>query len=302
MKIKSALISVFNKEGIDKLALELAKNGVKIYSTGGTKKYLEDLDLKIEAVEDYTNYPEVFGGRVKTLHPAIFGGILYRRDNDSDLKELDQHNIPSIDLVVVDLYPFEDTVASGADHQAIIEKIDIGGISLIRAAAKNYKHTAIISNKSQYSDFTEHYVVNNGNTLSDYRKNLASAAFGITMDYDTAIHNYFNGAQNVVLRYGENPHQKASFVGDLDGLFQKLNGKELSYNNLLDVDAAVNLIADIKDKETCSFAILKHNNACGCAKRQSVLEAFDAALVADPVSAFGGIFITDSETFLFWLQ
>ena len=296
MSIKSALISVFSKEGIDELALELAKNGVKIYSTGGTKKYLENLGLEVLAVEDYTNYPEVFGGRVKTLHPAIFGGILYRRDNENDLKELSQHSIPAIDLVVVDLYPFEDTVASGAEHQEIIEKIDIGGISLIRAAAKNYKHTSIISNRRQYADFTEQYKANGGDVTIEYRKKLALEAFSETRHYDTAISGYFSGEQKMELRYGENPHQKAHFIGDINGLFNKLSGKELSYNNLLDVDAAVNLIQDVSEQGKASFAVLKHNNACGCAKADTVSQAFKDALAADPVSAFGGILISDAES------
>lgn len=295
MTIKSALISVFSKEGIDELALELAKNNVDIYSTGGTKKYLENLGLKVLAVEDYTNYPEVFGGRVKTLHPAIFGGILYRRDNESDLSELKQHSIPAIDLVVVDLYPFQDTVASGAEHQDIIEKIDIGGISLIRAAAKNYKHTSIISNRNQYASFTKHYKENSGDTTLEYRNDLALAAFNETRSYDAAIASYFTGEQSIELRYGENPHQKASFQGDLAGLFTKLGGKELSYNNLLDVDAAVSLIQDVKEDSKASFAVLKHNNACGCAKSDTVAGAFRDALAADPVSAFGGILISDTE-------
>ena len=295
MKIKSALISIFNKEGIDQLALELAKNDVVIYSTGGTQKYLENLGIKVHAVEDYTNYPAVFGGRVKTLHPAIFGGILYRRDNESDLAELKQYNIPSIDLVVVDLYPFEDTVSSGASHADIIEKIDIGGISLIRAAAKNYKDTAIISSKDQYKEFTKHYVASNGTSELSFREKLSLEAFRNTMKYDTAISQYFAGDKVNELRYGENPHQKGRFVGNLEELFQKLNGKELSYNNLLDVDAAVNLINDISVEDTCSFAVLKHNNACGCAQRSEVLDAFTDALAADPVSAFGGIFISDKE-------
>ena len=295
MQIKSALISVFSKDGIDSLAQSLAKNGVKIYSTGGTQKYLEDLGIEVEAVENQTQYPAVFGGRVKTLHPAIFGGILYRRDNDSDLAELAEHNIPSIDLVVVDLYPFEDTVASGADHQSIIEKIDIGGISLIRAAAKNYKDTAIVSSRSQYASFEKHYNEQGGNTTEEYRRHLASQAFSNTMSYDTAISNYFAGNEVKTLRYGENPHQKASFIGNLEDLFEQLGGKELSYNNLLDVDAAVNLILDTTTEGKVSFAVLKHNNACGFAQRASTLDAYQAALAADPVSAFGGIFITDSR-------
>lgn len=295
MNIKSALISVYNKEGIDEVAFALVKNNVVLYSTGGTKKYLENLGINVLAVEDFTNYPEVFGGRVKTLHPAIFGGILYRRDHETDLSELKQHHIPSIDLVVVDLYPFEHTVASGASHEDIIEKIDIGGISLIRAAAKNFKHTSIISSKEQYAEFTKHYIKNGGSTSQDYREKLALAAFKETKKYDSAITSYFSGEQNIVLRYGENPHQQANFVGDLNGLFTKLGGKELSYNNLLDVDAAVNLIRDISEKDKASFAVLKHNNACGCAKADTVLQAFTDALAADPVSAFGGILISDTE-------
>jgi phosphoribosylaminoimidazolecarboxamide formyltransferase/IMP cyclohydrolase len=293
MKIKSALISVFDKSGIDKLAFELVKNDVVLYSTGGTKKYLENLGLLVLAVEDQTNYPEVFGGRVKTLHPAIFGGILYRRDNEGDNQELNQHQIPPIDLVVVDLYPFEDTVASGANHSSIIEKIDIGGISLIRAAAKNYNFTSIISSKEQYEDFTNHYSSQKGSPTADYRKKLAAEAFGITVKYDRVISSYFRNEQRVPLRYGENPHQKAYFEGDIDGLFKKINGKELSYNNLLDIDAAVSLITDVSEENQHTFAILKHNNACGCATRDSVSDSFKDALASDPVSAFGGILITD---------
>lgn len=294
MTIKSALISVFNKENIDELALELAKNGVAIYSTGGTQKYLESIGVEVLPVENYTSYPEVFGGRVKTLHPAIFGGILYRRENESDLAELKEHNIPSIDLIVVDLYPFEDTVASGAGHSDIIEKIDIGGISLIRAAAKNYAYTSIISSKDQYADFTSKYRSTEGISL-EYRKELALEAFKVTTHYDNAISGCLAGEQVVALRYGENPHQKASFEGDLDALFNKLGGKELSYNNLLDVDAAVALVSDISEEGSCAFAILKHNNACGCAQRGTVLDAFTDALASDPVSAFGGILISDAE-------
>lgn len=292
MAIKSALISVFSKDGIDELALELAKNDVKIFSTGGTKKYLENLGIRVLAVEDYTNYPEVFGGRVKTLHPAIFGGILYRRDNESDLAELSEHKIPSIDLVVADLYPFKETVASGASHQDIIEKIDIGGISLIRAAAKNYKDTAIISSKLQYAEFTAKYQQDSELDL-DFRKKLAAEAFDVTRSYDNAIANYFGNSK--ILRYGENPHQKAEFIGDLDSLFNQLGGKELSYNNLLDIDAAVSLMTDLSVDDKSTFAVLKHTNACGCAQRDTVEEAFKDALAADPVSAFGGILISDNE-------
>jgi phosphoribosylaminoimidazolecarboxamide formyltransferase/IMP cyclohydrolase len=295
MKIKSALISVFNKEGIDQLALALAKNNVTIYSTGGTQTYLENLGLKVLAVEDQTNYPPVFGGRVKTLHPAIFGGILFRRGLESDQKERETHKIPEIDLVVVDLYPFEDTVASGASHEDIIEKIDIGGVSLIRAAAKNHKDVVIVSSKNQYAKVTEHYIANNGETELSFRSELAKEAFQNTTHYDNAIASYFAGDKTMPLRYGENPHQKAEFQGNLDNIFEKLNGKELSYNNLLDVDAAVNLISDVSVAGKSSFAVLKHNNACGCAIRSNVKQAYLDALAADPVSAFGGIFITDSE-------
>jgi phosphoribosylaminoimidazolecarboxamide formyltransferase/IMP cyclohydrolase len=293
--IKSALISVFDKNGIDTLARELVKNNVRIYSTGGTKSYLENLGIDVLAVEDFTNYPEVFGGRVKTLHPAIFGGILYRRDNTEDLSELEQHSIPSIDLVVVDLYPFQDTVASGASHEDIIEKIDIGGISLIRATAKNFAHTSIVSSKDQYEKFTSHYIANGGDSLLSFREELAREAFQNTRDYDTAISSYFAKENETPLRYGENPHQKAYFKGDLDTLFTKISGKELSYNNLLDVDAAVSLISDVSSEDYCSFAVLKHNNACGCAKADSTFQAFSDALAADPVSAFGGVLISDSE-------
>lgn len=294
MSIKSALISVFHKDGIDELALELAKNNVKIYSTGGTKSHLEKLGIKVHAVENETNYPEVFGGRVKTLHPAIFGGILYRRENKSDNLELENHKIPSIDLVVVDLYPFEETVSSGADHADIIEKIDIGGISLIRAAAKNYKYTSIISSRSQYAAFTKHYR-QSGDTSFEYRKHLALEAFRVTRNYDTSISSYFAGEEKITLRYGENPHQKAHFNGSLSKIFKKLGGKELSYNNLLDIDAAIALITDISVGDKASFAILKHNNACGCAQRDSIFSAFQDALAADPISAFGGILIADKE-------
>ena len=295
MKIKSALISVFNKEGIDQLALALTKNNVIIYSTGGTQTYLENLGIKVLAVEDQTNYPPVFGGRVKTLHPAIFGGILFRRGLESDQQERETHKIPEIDLVVVDLYPFEDTVASGASNQDIIEKIDIGGVSLIRAAAKNHKDVVIVSSKAQYARFTEHYIANNGETELAFRSELAKEAFQNTTHYDNAIASYFSGNKIMPLRYGENPHQKAEFQGNLDAIFEKLNGKELSYNNLLDVDAAVNLITDVSVPGKSCFAVLKHNNACGCAIRSNVRQAYLDALAADPVSAFGGIFITDTE-------
>lgn len=302
--IKSALISVFDKGGLEPIVKELHKNGVTIYSTGGTQAFIESFDIPVVRVEDLTSYPSILGGRVKTLHPKVFGGILNRRDLDDDQAQIAEYDIPSIDLVIVDLYPFEDTVASGADHGAIIEKIDIGGISLIRAAAKNYKDVVIIPSKNQYGRFLEIISANNCTTSMDDRKAFARDAFNVSSHYDTHIFNYFNdGEEEVfkqsiqnhqVLRYGENPHQKGIFHGEMDELFEKLNGKELSYNNLLDVDAAVNLMAEFKN-DGPTFAILKHNNACGLATRNTIKEAYLAALAGDPVSAFGGILISNTE-------
>jgi phosphoribosylaminoimidazolecarboxamide formyltransferase / IMP cyclohydrolase len=275
--------------------------GITMYSTGGTQKFIEELGAPVTAVESLTSYPSILGGRVKTLHPKVFGGILSRRELDSDVAQLDEFEIPEIDLVIVDLYPFEDTVASGAGEQDIIEKIDIGGISLIRAAAKNYKDVLIVSSRDQY-DYTLN-LLNEKNGASDIedRKYLAKSAFNISSHYDTAIFNWFNNdeekffkqsiTESRSLRYGENPHQEGTFYGDLDAMFDKLHGKELSYNNLLDVDSAVNLIAEFPDKPT--FAVLKHNNACGLASRDTLLEAWNDALAGDPVSAFGGVLITN---------
>ncbi len=303
-QIKSALISVYHKDGLEEIVLKLKELNVKIYSTGGTKSFIEDLDVEVTAVEDITSYPSILGGRVKTLHPKVFGGILSRRDNDSDNNQLKEYEIPELDLVVVDLYPFEETVKSGASEQDIIEKIDIGGISLIRAAAKNFKDVVVVPSKQQYSYLLNILKDNNGiSTISD-RKYLAAQAFNISSHYDTAIFKYFNkdaainsfkeSIQNGrELRYGENPHQKGLFYGDFDKLFTQLHGKEISYNNILDIDAALNLMADFDEEFT--FAVLKHNNACGLATRKDKVQAWKDALAGDPVSAFGGIIITNTE-------
>ncbi len=302
-KIKKALISVFNKSNLEKIAKKLDNLGVEIFSTGGTQTYIQNLGIKVSSVEDLTNYPSILGGRVKTLHPKVFGGILSRRDNNLDQEQLNEYKIPEIDLVIVDLYPFEDTVSAGGTHQEIIEKIDIGGISLIRAAAKNYHDVAIVSSKAQYDTILS-FLNNGGATSLEDRKKLATEAFNISSHYDTHIYNYFKDnddsvykasiQQSSILRYGENPHQKGIFYGDLNAIFDKLHGKELSYNNLLDVDAAVSLMREFKATEP-TFAILKHNNACGLASRNTLIDAYKAALAADPVSAFGGILISNTE-------
>ncbi len=302
-KIKSALISVFHKDGLEAIVKQLDHLGITIYSTGGTENFIKNLGINVVPVEDVTSYPSILGGRVKTLHPKVFGGILNRQENESDIQELKEYNIPQIDLVIVDLYPFEKTVASGASEQDIIEKIDIGGISLIRAAAKNFKDTVIVSSMNQYPDFLELLENKKGETSLSDRKKLAAKAFNISSHYDTAIFNYFNEeettlkiseSQSITLRYGENPHQKGYFYGDLNAMFDQLHGKELSYNNLLDVDAAVNLINEFAG-ELPTFAILKHNNACGFAQRETVYKAYVDALAGDPVSAFGGILITNTK-------
>jgi len=305
IKIKSALISVFNKDGLEPIIKELDNQGVIIYSTGGTQKFINDLGVKVIRVEDLTSYPSILGGRVKTLHPKVFGGILNRQDNESDKKELIDFEIPQIDLVIVDLYPFEETISSGASHSDIIEKIDIGGISLIRAAAKNYKDVTCISSKDDYKLFLNILKEKNGTLSNSERKLFALKSFNISSNYDTAIFNYFNSENDVtalkisdnnakILRYGENPHQEGFFYGDFDKVFDKIHGKELSYNNLLDVDAAVNLILEFKEEKP-TFAILKHNNACGIATRDNIKQAYIDALAADPVSAFGGVLISNSE-------
>jgi phosphoribosylaminoimidazolecarboxamide formyltransferase/IMP cyclohydrolase len=306
-KIKSALISVYHKERVDEIVAKLNEIGAQIYSTGGTKQFIEELGSPVTAVEDLTTYPSILGGRVKTLHPKIFGGILARRENEKDLAQLDEYQIPEIDLVIVDLYPFEATVASGASHTDIIEKIDIGGISLIRAAAKNFKDVIIVPSQEQYDDLLKLLDEKGGESNLEDREFFARKAFATSSHYDSAIFNYFNNGKDdlfrvshnksSVLRYGENPHQRGVFFGDLDQIFDKIHGKELSYNNLLDVDAAVNLIDEFDET---TFAILKHNNACGCASRPKLIDAWKEALAGDPVSAFGGILITnatvDAET------
>ena len=302
VKIKSALISVFDKGNLEPIVKKLNDLGVTIYSTGGTQTFIEGLGIDVERVEDLTDYPSILGGRVKTLHPKIFGGILGRRALEGDKEQMAQYAIPEIDLVIVDLYPFEDTVASGAGHSDIIEKIDIGGISLIRAAAKNYKDVIIVPSKNQYQGLIDLLESKEGISNEDDRRGFALAAFNVSSHYDSEIFKYFDGDNqsalklseptSQVLRYGENPHQKGAFYGDLNEMFEKLNGKELSYNNLLDVDAAVNLIAEFNET---TFAILKHNNACGVATRSTVLEAWKDALAGDPVSAFGGVLITNAK-------
>ena len=304
-KIASALISVFDKNGLEPIVKALHQNNVTIYSTGGTETFIKDLGIPVVAVEDITAFPEILGGRVKTLHPKIFGGILNRQDHAGDVEQMKEFNIPQIDLVIVDLYPFEKTVASGASEQDIIEKIDIGGISLIRAAAKNFKDTVIVPSVDQYEPFLNFYTENNGATTLENRKLLATRAFNVSSHYDSAIFNYFNqvfeepvlkiSEQNGnVLRYGENPHQKGFFYGDFDKMFTKVHGKELSYNNLLDVDAAVNLMNEFKN-DNPTFAILKHNNACGLATRNTMKDAYLDALAGDPTSAFGGVLIANGK-------
>ena len=299
-KIKSALVSVYHKDGLDEIITQLDKLGVKFYSTGGTKDFIESLNVPVTAVEELTTYPSILGGRVKTLHPKIFGGILARRENEGDLAQLEQYQIPEIDLVIVDLYPFEATVASGASDDEIIEKIDIGGISLIRGAAKNFNDVVIISNQGQYSSLRELLVSGNGFSTLEERRKYALEAFATSSHYDSAIYNYFAGewptefrqsfSSAKHLRYGENPHQQGVFFGNFEAMFNQLSGKEISYNNLLDIDAAVNLIDEFGET---TFAILKHNNACGCASRETVLDSYLQALAGDPVSAYGGIFVTN---------
>jgi phosphoribosylaminoimidazolecarboxamide formyltransferase/IMP cyclohydrolase len=301
--IHSALISVYYKDNLEPIVRKLNELKVKLYSTGGTLSFIEKLNIPVTAVESITHYPEIFGGRVKTLHPAIFGGILNRRDHIQDQQEKQEHQIPDIDLVIVDLYPFEETVAANSSEEETIEKIDIGGISLIRAAAKNFNDVLIVSSRNDYDGLLNLLETKNGASDLNDRKKFAAKAFATSSHYDSAIFNYFNQTENIpqfkqsvqnahVLRYGENPHQKGMFYGDLDAMFAKLNGKELSYNNLLDVDAAVNLMADFTEP---TFAILKHNNACGVASRDTIHAAYVDALAGDPVSAFGGILIANRE-------
>ncbi|HEY0667471.1 MAG TPA: bifunctional phosphoribosylaminoimidazolecarboxamide formyltransferase/IMP cyclohydrolase [Sphingobacteriaceae bacterium] len=308
VKIKNALLSVYYKDNLEPLIRQLHDFGVTFYSTGGTEKFIRDLGIDVVAVEDLTGYPSILGGRVKTLHPKVFGGILSRRNLPEDRIQTEEYEIPEFDLVIVDLYPFEETVKSGAPEQDIIEKIDIGGISLIRAAAKNFNDVVIIASKDDYAPLGEILKENAGYTTINHRKEFARRAFNVSSHYDTAIFNYFNQDSPMqvfkqseqhaqVLRYGENPHQQGVFYGDLDAIFEKLNGKELSYNNLVDIDAAVALIDEFEDP---TFAILKHTNACGVASRDNITDAWKEALASDPVSAFGGVLICnrtiDNET------
>ncbi|MBS3994097.1 MAG: bifunctional phosphoribosylaminoimidazolecarboxamide formyltransferase/IMP cyclohydrolase [Bacteroidetes bacterium] len=301
IKAKSALISVYYKDGLAPIVIKLHELGVKLYSTGGTENFIKELNIPVTAVDSVTNFPEILGGRVKTLHPAIFGGILNRRSNESDQLEIEKYNLPSIDIVIVDLYPFEETVNASATEQEIIEKIDIGGISLIRAAAKNYKDVLCISSRNQYADFLNLLNTQNGISTIEQRKIYAAQAFNQSSHYDTAIFKYlYEGVSfkesyttHKELRYGENPHQKGFYFGNLETFFDQIHGKELSYNNLLDVDAAINLMSEFQfDKPT--FAILKHNNACGLAVRSTIIEAYTDALAGDPISAFGGVLIANA--------
>lgn len=293
-KIQSALISVFNKNGLEPLIHELIQNNVTIYSTGGTQKFIESMGTSCIAVESLTGYPSILGGRVKTLHPAVFGGILGRRALKQDEQEMQTYHIPPIDLVVVDLYPFEETIRNTSDESAIIEKIDIGGPSLIRAAAKNFDDVAVIASKEDYEPLIHILQSQNGYISLEQRKQFAANAFEVVMNYDIAINNYFNAPllrplnEKHILRYGENPHQQAAFYGAMEQLFTQLNGKEISYNNLVDIDAAIQLIVEFNEPV---FAIIKHTNVCGMAARSTVKESWEAALAGDPESAFGGVLI-----------
>lgn len=306
--IQSALISVYHKDNLEPIVRRLDSLGVKIYSTGGTLKFINDLGVNAIAVESTIGFPEILDGRVKTLHPAIFGGILARRDNANDMDQLSKHGIGTLDLVIVDLYPFEDTIKSTNDEAEIIEKIDIGGISLIRATAKNFNDTLIVSDRNQYAELLQLLETKNGSTDITDRKLFAAKAFMTSSHYDTAIFNYFNRSAELpvhkvsfntskTLRYGENPHQKGTFYGNLDEIFDILNGKELSYNNLVDVEASLNLVAEFEEP---TFAIIKHTNSCGLASRSTLKEAYDAAFACDPTSAFGGVLTcnrtVDSDT------
>jgi phosphoribosylaminoimidazolecarboxamide formyltransferase/IMP cyclohydrolase len=300
-KIQTALISVYHKEGLEEILRELNNLRVKFISTGGTREFIRSLDYECDAVEDISGYPSILGGRVKTLHPKIFGGILYRRDNETDRKQAKAYDIPSIDLVIVDLYPFKETVAAGGAEEEIVEKIDIGGISLIRAAAKNYKDVLIVASQDQYDPLLDLLTKNGGESDMDDRRRFAREAFKVSSGYDSAIFDYFDDGRSALriavdgskqLRYGENPHQQGVFYGDYCEIFEQCHGKEISYNNLLDIDAALSLISDFNET---ALAVIKHNNACGMACRPTVREAWDAALAADPVSAFGGIVATNGR-------
>ena len=306
--IKSALISVFHKDGLDRILNLLHADGVNLISTGGTHKFITELGLPCVKVEDMTGLPSILGGRVKTLHPTVFGGILARRDNENDGRQAEEFGIEMIDLVIVDLYPFAQTVASGASHQDIIEKIDIGGISLIRAAAKNFNDVTIVASKNQYQPLLDILETQGAKTTLEQRRAFARDAFAVSSRYDSEIFNYFDSTSGQEptalriavdgtshLRYAENPHQKGCFFGDLNEVMEQLHGKEISYNNLLDIDAAVALMDDLDSFGVPAFAILKHNNACGVALRDTLLQAWKDALEGDPVSAFGGILIANRE-------
>ncbi len=307
-KIQSALISVFYKDGLEPVVKLLSELGISIYSTGGTQSFIEKLGVKVVPVEQLTAYPSILGGRVKTLHPSVFGGILGKRNDANHLAEMKQYNIPEIDLVIVDLYPFEETVASTTDEAAIIEKIDIGGPSMIRAAAKNHQDVLVVANKKDYDLLEKILKEQNGETTLEQRRMFAIKAFDVCTAYDTAISNYFHNLsvatpfnkEEKAMRYGENPHQQAAFFGNLDEIFDQLHGKELSYNNLVDVDAAIQLIAEfgpspLREQKgsggEATFAIIKHSNVCGVAQRPTVNESWDAALAGDPESAFGGVLV-----------
>ena len=302
-KVKSALISVFHKDNLEEIITGLHKLGVTLYATGGTQNFIEALKIPVVPVESITDFPSILGGRVKTLHPRVFGGILGRRANSDDVSEMEEYNIPDIDLVIVDLYPFEQTVAAGGSEEAVIEKIDIGGVSLIRAAAKNFKDVLIIPSVSHYGTLLEIIKASSGSSSFDQRKKMAAYAFDITSHYDTAIFNYFNKAIEIPrfkqsfaevkhLRYGENPHQQAVFFGKFEELFEQLNGKEISFNNLLDIDAAAGLIAEFSEP---TVIIVKHNNACGIASSYNANDAWKRALEGDPVSAFGGVICSNRK-------
>ena len=302
-KINSVLVSVYDKGGLDEILSTLSKLNVSFISTGGTQEYIQQLGYECKSVEEVTSYPPILGGRVKTLHPKIFGGILYRRENDADKKVIKSYDIPSIDLVIVDLYPFEKTMSSNASHEEIIEKIDIGGISLIRAGAKNYNDVIIVASKNQYVALQSLLQKKKGQSELEDRKWFAKEAFGVTSAYDSAIFSYFTDADDLdsfrvvadngkKLRYGENPHQEGYFYGDFEEMFSQLHGKEISYNNLLDIEAATELMADFNEP---SIAIIKHNNACGMASRNSMLDAWKDALAGDPISAFGGVIIANDK-------
>ncbi|GAA4740442.1 bifunctional phosphoribosylaminoimidazolecarboxamide formyltransferase/IMP cyclohydrolase [Flavisolibacter ginsenosidimutans] len=300
-KISAALISVFYKDGLEPVVRQLKEQGATIYSTGGTQKFIEDLGIDVIPVESLTTYPSILGGRVKTLHPSVFGGILGRRSNETDVREMQQYNIPTLDLVIVDLYPFEETLVQTKEEKLIIEKIDIGGPSMIRAAAKNFADVTVIASKDDYGKLVELLQTQSGEISLEQRKAFAAKAFKVVANYDVAINNYFNAdepltvvgaGKETVLRYGENPHQTAVFYGDLNECFEQLHGKEISYNNLVDIDAAIELI---KEFQSTTFAIIKHTNVCGIASREDVSDAWKHALAGDPESAFGGVLVCNRE-------